>query len=282
MSLTNSKTFSRLLCTTLYYILPFVLYGQKLPNIQKESLRVPSNIRIDGKTIEWNNKFSAYNNATGIFYTICNDDINLYLVIQASDPDVLTKITNRGVVLYINTSGAKKDENAVLINYPFFDLKYGNKPYISFQNGAMLHSTRVAMEQNPDSVSRVANKKLHDNEKFIRTKGFPDVDTLLSIYNRDGINAAEAFDSKMTYTFEMSINLKLLKLDVKNKTTFSYHVVLQGLTMNDFGFTATKDANGRLHMAVAPGASAAVPKKDHLDAVGSTTDFWGEYILAKK
>jgi hypothetical protein len=204
----------------LFFIVPVALHAQKLPDLQKKSLRAPNNIKIDGNAIEWGNRFQAYNKATDIFYTICNNDENLYLIIHASDPDVLTKITNRGVLFCINTLGIKKAENIISINYPVFETGYRNKPYITFLNAAMPHSVRVAMEKNLDSVSKVANKKLDDNEKFIRVNGIPGVDTLLSIYNREGIHAAEGFDNTMAYTCELSVSLKLLKLDVDRSMPF--------------------------------------------------------------
>lgn len=80
--------------------------GQKLPNVQKNSLRAPSTLKIDGKPDEWNN-FQAYNNATQVSYTLCNDDENLYLVIQTRESDVVNKIMGGGIALSIQKSGKK-------------------------------------------------------------------------------------------------------------------------------------------------------------------------------
>lgn len=255
--------------------------AQKLPNIQQGSLYAPANIKIDGKTTEWNNQFQAYNHATDIFYTISNDNDNLYLVVHATDPDVLTKITNCGVVFRVNASGKKSDENAASVTFPIFELQYHNKPYIRFTIMGQLASQRKAAALNPDSVSRVSNKKLHSNEKFIRTSGIPGIDTLLSIYSSEGIKVSEAFDNTMAYTYELAIPLKHLKLSTVNPTKFAYHILLPGINVDrDFGITATKNANGVFVVSLAAGAEA--PKGDHLPAVTSTTDFWGEYMLVKK
>ena len=253
--------------------------AQKLPNVQKSSLRAPENIKIDGNLVEWGNKFQAYNNATDLFYTMANNDENLYLVIRTKDLDELVKITSRGIIFNISKNGKKYDKDAMSITYPFFEM--GHKPFIQFGDiTAMPRYQREAMDRNPDSVSKVANKKLQDNEKYIRANNIPGVDTLLSIYNRDGIKAAEAFDSTMAYTCELAIPLHLLNLDLKSNSAFAYHIILAGLTDDDFGFKTTTDANGHFHMSAAPGA--AFVKKEHLDAVSSTTDFSGEYTLAKK
>ena len=75
--------------------------AQKLPNVQQTGLRAPAKVKIDGKTTEWGN-FTADNYATGLHYTMANDDKNLYLAIQADDANVLTKLTNHGVALSIH------------------------------------------------------------------------------------------------------------------------------------------------------------------------------------
>jgi hypothetical protein len=268
----------------IYFLLMSVAYcyAQKLPEIQQNSLRAPSTIKIDGKATEWGDKFEAYNHATDIFYTMCNDDENLYLVVRTSDADVLSKITNRGVVLVINASGKKTDNGAVSITYPIFELQYGNKPYIAFSNvGGLLRTQRMAMDANPDSMLRVANKKLHDNEKFIRTSGMADVDTLLSVYNNKGIIAREGFGTGMVYTYELAVPLKTLKLSLASTLKFTYHVMLEGIGIEqDMGMKTTKNAEGVSVVSFAKGSVSF--KRDHLPIVTSTTDFWGEYTLAKK
>jgi len=286
MKLTYQKTLSQVVlnalsCIFLLFAVSVATYAQKLPNVQMGNLCAPDNIKIDGKATEWGNKFQAYNRATNVFYTIANDNDNLYLVMHTNDPDELVKITNRGITLNINKTGKKNDEDALSITYPIFET--GHKPYIQFAGiTAMPRYQREAMDRNRDSVSKVANKKLHDNEKYIRTSGVSGVDTLLSIYNREGIMAAEAFDSTMTYTYELAISLKHLKLPANENKPFAYHIILPGITNDDFGFKMTTDADGHFVLSAAPGAAGAIPKKEHLDATHSTTDFWGEYVLAKK
>lgn len=265
----------------LYLIIPFTVHAQKLPSVQKSSLRASLDVKIDGNPNEWGSQLQAYNHATNIFYTMANDDNNLYLVIRINDPDALIKITNKGIILQISRTGKKSDREVTSITYPVFEI--GHKPYIQFAGiTAMPRYQREAMERNLDSVSKVANKKLRDNEKFIRTAGMPDIDTLLSIYNREGIRATEAFDNTMTYTYELAVPLKLLNLDVNHKAVFAYHIILKGLSDDDFASKMTTTANGGFHISAPSGASGAIPKKEHLDAVSSTTDFWGEYTLAKK
>jgi hypothetical protein len=46
------------------------------------------------------------------------------------------------------------------------------------------------------------------------------VDTLLAIYNENGIQAANAVDNKKAYTFELAVDLKLLGLHADNAEKF--------------------------------------------------------------
>ncbi|MFD2147970.1 hypothetical protein [Mucilaginibacter antarcticus] len=81
--------------------------AQRLPDLQKESLRAPADIKIDGKPAEWDNKFRAFNKSTEVFYTIANDDNRLYLTIQADRRNIINKIINGGVALTIKKGGKK-------------------------------------------------------------------------------------------------------------------------------------------------------------------------------
>src|SRR5882757_8506123 len=92
--------------------------AQKLPNKQEVSLRAPVGVKVDGKALEWNNHFQAYNHSTDIFYTMCNDDDNLYLVVQAEDFGTIRKITQGGVTLSIDKPGADNHKNRISITYP--------------------------------------------------------------------------------------------------------------------------------------------------------------------
>jgi hypothetical protein len=254
----------------------FISTAQKLPNIQQSSKLAPGDLKIDGKLSEWG-RLEAYNKATGLFYTIANDYKNLYLAIQANDPDVLTKITHKGVVFVIHGSGKKDNQNAVTIQYPVFELRYNNKPYIQFSNSSGLTAEqRRANESNPDSMLMVMNKRLKANDKFIRTSGIANVDTMLSIYNEAHISADETFSKGPVYNYELAIPLSYLKL---SGAKFFYHIILNGLNVRqDLGLALRDTPNGKAY-SLAPGAVTI--KNERMPAVMSITDFYGEYTLAE-
>src|SRR4051812_45517244 len=85
--------------------------SKKLKDVQVNNLFAPSPVKIDGKLKEWTD-FQAYNKNTHLFYTIANDDKNLYLVIKTSDMTASAKIVAGGVTLLVNTEGKKKEQDA--------------------------------------------------------------------------------------------------------------------------------------------------------------------------
>lgn len=236
--------------------------AQKLPNQQKLSVRAPANIKIDGQATEWNNKFQAYSNHTQFYYTISNDDNNLYLTIHATESAIINRIFKGGITLTVNKSGTKKDKDGIHITYPLI-----NGFFIPLQNlGERLAERKPSVNQG-DSLMRIANKNMYNKVKEIRVKGIKNIDTLISIYNTDGIKAASALDNKMEYTYELSVTLKNLELSVNDAPKFAYQLMI-----NQVGPPSTSLSSSGLLVTISS------PKPSFGQ---DATDFWGEYTLAK-
>jgi hypothetical protein len=245
-------------------------YAKNLPSEQKVSLRAPATIKVDGKAIEWDNKFQAYNHHTDFYYTIANDDDKLYLIIHATDPGIIRRIINGGITLTINKSGKKNDKEGISITYPVFEKGNRFNPMLKFTNPMITGRTMPVM--NPDSLALVNNKGMGDKAKLIRTAGMKDIDTLISVYNADGIKAVGMFDNKQTYAYELSITLKNLGLDVNNPIKFAYQLMINEVAAQ--GITFTNDASGNV-------TSISITKGPNTAMGQAATDFWGEYTLAK-
>ena len=248
-------------------IFPFCVNGQKLPGTQEASAKAPKNIKIDGKPIEWKD-FKAYNNSTGIYYTISNDDANLYLALQAKDYDVINRILAGGVTLNIQKSRDKNDINRISITYPVPDSKH---PVIlslrPLYNEIPDTSTRYR-----DSIMKFHNQILAQNFKSISVYGINGIDSVISIYNENGIKAYAQFDNKKIYTLEMSIKLNALNLSPLKNETFTYHLQINGAKFsNDLhpNILGTPEAVARILAA----HEAAEAKR------AATTDFWASYTL---
>jgi len=262
--------------------------AQKLPNVQQGSVRAPADIKIDGKTTEWNNQFKAYNHATDIFYTLSNDDENLYLTVQATDAAIIRKINNGGVCLTIQPSGKKTDKDGMRVVYPVIMPTTINKA----GGGVVMVSTikRIAASDNEhltekeaDSVMMACNKQFNQRAKWIGALGFKDLDSLISVYNEDGLKAAGRYDNKGSFTCEIAISLKLLGLAIDNPAKFNYHILLNGVNLfgSDRPVQSISIMTGGMPMGGGEGGLAMA--KVMMDSGGAAaTDFWGEYTLAKK
>ena len=249
------------------------IYAQKLPSVQQKSLRAPANVKIDGKTNEWG-KLQAYNPATELFYTIANDDKTLYLTIQATDWNTLTNIANGGIKLAIQKTGTRDDTRAPFIKFPY--LEKGKKISVApkdVERGA------------PDSVMIKNNKQLTTNIKWIYTKGLEGLDTLISIYNTSGITTANAFDIEKNYNLEIAINLSLFGLSVDNPSKFSYHIMVNAEPnryTHDSNIAYIRRVFSINNWSGVGQQSAGLENfENYANKTTATTDFWGEYTLAK-
>ena len=261
----------------LFTLIAFTANAQKLPNVQQTSVRAPENVKIDGKPTEWGDKLQAYNKATDVFYTIANDDNNLYLVIQATDPSIINKLVNGRLTFMINKLGKKNDNGAIAISYPVFEKN--NKPGLNLRDNPKIIPGSAASVKLADSFMYANNKRMTDRIKSIKVTGVKTLDTLVSIYNEDGIKAAALFDNKMVYTCELAVSLKLAGLSVNDPVKFTYNVMLNPVIMDDIpGFTIVRNALGTItNMSV---DSKQIPP--NYQELTAATDFWGEYTLVKK
>lgn len=260
----------------LLILMSFFANAQKLPNIQTASMRAPANIKIDGKANEWDNKFQAYNKATDVFYTIANDNNKLYLVVQATDEYIIKKIIWGRVIFSINRQAKKEDASNITVTYPIIDRK--ERPNINFKEMPSIIQGNTASVAQADSFMNLSNKRLAEKSKTIRVTGIKGLDTLISIYNTDGIKTAIGFNNKLVYTYELAIDLQVLGLNANIADKFFYNLILSELPVDDRpGINITRAPNGEI-------TSVSIDKSQYnssADVFMHTTDFWGEYTLTK-
>jgi len=236
--------------------------AQKLPNKQETSVYGSNNIN-----------FQAYNHATDIFYTLSNDNENLYLTVKAANHTVIDKIINGGITFAINSSG-KKDKGEISITYPVFEKN--NKPGLDL-NKTEIEQGLVSSVIQPDSIVKFNNTQLTNKSKYIMVIGVKGTDTLISVYNENNIKADAKFDNKMDFTCQFSVPLKYLGLEANSQAKFAYHIILNGeskLTSKGTIVSASSDneiVNAKINAEMA-----------EMGKIYAPTDFWGEYTLAKK
>jgi metal-sulfur cluster biosynthetic enzyme len=105
------------------------------------------------------------------------------------------------------------------------------------------------------------------------------MDTVISVYNEDGIKAACLFDIKKVYTLELAIALKQLGLSVNDHAKFAYNIRLNGAKAVVVTFTPTASSTPQ---EVAIFEKMNAQQNAYAGRLTAPTDFWGEYILAKK
>ncbi|MES2427202.1 MAG: hypothetical protein V4560_09520 [Bacteroidota bacterium] len=238
--------------------------AQKLPGKQKQSLRAPSDIKIDGLATEWSDKFQAYNNAVDVFYTISNDDTNLYLTVKAKYRNIVDKILRGGITFIVNSEVNKKDKNNVSITYPVLE---GTDMFV-VANKFSSKSNEYEKTKNGTIKVDDLNELFQTKEKLIAVTGVETIiDPSISIYNSDGIKTAALFDNKMSYTYELALPIVYLKLPNNGKDAFSYRIKINEVP---------------IHRPLVITSSTPPPPPPVTISTLATTDFWGEYTLAKK
>ncbi len=274
--------------------------AQKLNSTQESGVWAPLNVKVDAKLTEWDD-FQAYNKATDIFYTMANDDTNLYFVIKSTNQTNNNKILGGGIDITINTTGKKKEKDAYVIGFPVVD--------ITALRGQIMQGMRTMRQQGgpgggpqqPDSAAIAGmRKKAISAAKQVKLLGFEkDVpDTLISIYNEYSVKAAADFDNKGNLVIEMAVPLKYLHLSAKTEE-FAYNIKLNGIQINAIFPGAAAFMNGGGGPPGGGGGGfggggggfgggggmpggAGIPRgMADMASMISPTDFWAKYVLAK-
>jgi len=248
----------------------FTANAQKLPAIQNTGLYAPADIKIDGKPTEWK-QFQAYNKTTHIFYTIANDANNLYLIVQATEIPDVQKIIAGGITLTIKSADKNNTTVPLAIGFP----RMYAKDFAPINSKIKNEQTDMAAELPG------INKQFTDNAQFIQVAGIKEVtDSVISVYNEQGIKAVSLLDNKKVYTYELAIPLKYVHQVIGSDGAFAYNIKL----------------NGRLNALKMPAGSVNVMKVVVVGGYGTPdpaaiaamhdlnepTDFSGTYTMAKK
>lgn len=240
----------------------FVSYSQNLPLIQPAGLHAPEGIIIDGKPNEWGGSFQAFNRATSVFYTMANDDKNLYMVIKCDEQPTIAKILSGGITLAFK-SAADKNVNAVKVVYPL--ISYTDKYTISIP---------LREDANVEEMAVKLNKELPKVAKQINISGISEIkEPSISIYNDWDIKAVSAVDTRRGYTIEWQVPLKHFRHLISPDGSFDYNIIVNGV-VNPPGTIVV--GGGRI--------GGEAPKLNEAAAFDmfNPTDFKGSYKLAVK
>jgi len=269
------------ICILLYLVFCFAAHAQKLPNIQKNSVWAPPDVKIDGKTDEWDNKFQAYNHATEIYYTIANDDSRLYIIIQATDAVIIKKILYGNITFTIGASAKDNKGPNLAVTFPSLS-KEEQSNIIKNKNQVVINSKSTAINRSNDSLITILNAQITDKSS-IKLTGMPTLpDSSISINKNSDIKAMALFGKGYAYTYELAIPFKYLETAIIKDGKFKYNIKLNGLFYNT-NTTVQLSSDAQYSIRSTPGyASVEMKNTPETLVLDYPTDFWGEYVLTKK
>ncbi|WP_121197685.1 hypothetical protein [Mucilaginibacter gracilis] len=262
----------------LYILIVNFAYAQKIPNIQTTSLKIPDNIKFDGKANKWNNNFQAYNHATNLYYSIANNDKLLYLIFQIKQPDIITKVFLGGVTLTIS-SAINPQKFKTSVTYPVF---IGQKAplYSIFKNKPKKSNDSIQYAMQVDSFIYNLNNTFLNNLKLIIVEKNENATDTISIYNQQGIKVASRFDNNFYFTCEIGIPIKLFDQS-SSASEYNYNIRLNGSSVQKGKIQFS--SNGRfIIISNAQGKPVdAIPVIPETMNTTFPTDFGGKYKMLK-
>lgn len=271
--------------TVIKALLSFLVLGnislitkaQKLPQVQQTSKFAPADIKIDGKTTEWKDEFQAYNMNNRIYYTISNDDDNLYLTVRTSDGYGNEKaIFGISFTVKLPDEKSNKSKENIKVTFPpLSEVRKTTPLRLAMETERKLRgdTTNVA-KKKVDSLLLFVNKYMNEAFKEINVTGIKNIpEHSISIYNTEGIKVAVQLNEHFQYTYELAIPLKYLGNSINNGQKFNYNIKMNGIPQKTSGSPyAPPTISGDIFKTMGP---------DNL-YVTYATDFSGVYTLIKK
>lgn len=186
------------------------VYAQKEDPDADVNIWVQQPVLIDGNAAEWHEPLNNYNTATKLAFALANDQTNLYMIIESSDPATTSRMLSGGLTLNINTAGKKKD--GIILRF------LGMQPPPPPPNNNQADSLNRTMEDR--------ERPTHDL-KVIQVSGFKHIaDGVLAIPNKNGLEIAAAFNKQGDYICELSIPLSSLELKGNGLGAIAYNIKL--------------------------------------------------------
>ncbi len=251
-----------------YFVTTSNLYAQKLPKIQTVSQRAPNNIKIDGKTTEWNDKFLAYNVNNHIYYTISNDETYLYLTTRTNDG-----YSSEKMLFGLTFSIKSQQKQSISVTYPSQVLPAKIFPFRRFATIVReSKNDKTISKVKLDSLRSVANSTIDNVFNTIDIAGIKEInDPSLPIDNSSGIKVCARFDENMYYVYELAIPIKYFEKAIGVGQKIKYNITLNGLPRVSINGAPTPTVDRNFD---------STAEYDN-SFVSFPTDFSGEYTFTK-
>ncbi|WP_285008002.1 hypothetical protein [Pedobacter faecalis] len=265
--------------------------AQKVTELQEVGIVAPPAMKIDGKNFEWKDADFTVNKRTTLSYIISNDDKNLYLIVKSTDAMNNNKILAGGITFSVNPDGKKKEKESISLTYPLI-----NRSNMRGPGGAGMRRMGAAMgmgggaipsQKERDSMMAAMQRTQLAQAKEIKLNGFKKTtDTLVSIYNAEGIKAFASIDKENVFFYEAAIPLEELGMSAGNTKEFVYNIKVNGLQLAGFDGPGGGGGRGNVVVMGSPrgggGFGGARGGGFDFQEFTSPTDFWGKYTLLQK
>jgi hypothetical protein len=265
------------LLLSLILIVPTITIGQKkLPKVQQSSIFAPKDITIDGKANEWDQVYQAYHPTNRIFYTISNDNENLYLIITATEAVAIKKMIVDGLTFTIANNSKKKagKGQTTSITFPFMAVTYTGVERAAYDYQE-LKADSVANKDKLLLLVNSTNRKAHAIFQKLRVQGVEAIpDTAIFVHNSFGVSAMSQFNGKMQLTYEMVVPKKYLGENADG--VISYNIRLNGVPPIE------KTPPGTFAGPIVSNEAHDGRVDYDEEYLNQPTDFWGIYRFAKK
>lgn len=216
----------------------------------------------DGSLSDWPDSLTLFNEATNLYYSLANDDKNVYLALRSASKQDLTKILAGGISFSANIEGKKKDPATVI--FPVLDRTPGK-------------SRNTKDQPDVEEMQKQILSRIRD----IKVAGFKEIiDGGISLQNTYGIRAAASFDKNNNLIQEIIIPLSLLNLSTANASEVTYSIKVNGLQGPAVGMnqrqTAQRQPMGGMYGGQFP------PRNTAMNKLLTSTEFYIKSRLATK
>lgn len=185
----------------MFIFLTVTVSAQKKSDIATQNQWVTAT--IDAKHTEWGDSLKNFDADTKFYYSIGNDDKNLYLAIAVSDKQRIQNIIAGGVTFFINSEGKKKEGQSVIF------------PVVSLHKPSKKISPEQMMRESLNSA------------KAIGVIGFQKIlDGKISVNNDFGIKADAALTDSGQFVYEAAIPLQRLNLTAGSAKELNINIKL--------------------------------------------------------
>ncbi|MGY4383476.1 hypothetical protein ACVWYN_000495 [Pedobacter sp. UYP24] len=268
---------SKFICFSLL-VLHLQVFPQKLPKVQMKPLGIPVNLKIDGKSKEWQNTFQAYNPKAEIFYTLSNDKDKFYLIVQAQNIETIQKIIYGGISLMISTSHLKTDTGNFEITFPSYTKSYSNW-MINVQDINEIKKYIKSKPSTVDSFVNISNKQIDTKFKLIGVAGSKSAnDSLIFVYDNEDIKVKAKFDKNLFYTYELTFPLNLIRDFDDDTKQFLYRIRVNGASYRNVNIMVDSE-RGRIFIKGKNIDNYVWPMTTKYLGLTFPTEFWSLYTL---